>query len=272
MFIYSFGYIIKMFKKIILWCEFPKQVDWKKAENLFKNMPLEIYVAVKSKKEYFKWKNKTKLELYPWPILPKSQGYWFSGFTSKKSIDKLNEFKGMKMKIDLEPPLPNWEYTTTKLILYGIKKIFQKGKNSDYLEKIINKVISKEEIIINEFPFPKWYLKRQGIYLKIKPYLTKNLMCYTSFAGKYWRPFVRFYLKIFIKKAIKKNPNIMFSVGLIGAGILKNEKIYSSPKELKQDLEMIHKSGAKIIAIYSLEAILKRSSPEEWIKNIKDYI
>ncbi|MBU1204035.1 MAG: hypothetical protein KKG60_03135 [Nanoarchaeota archaeon] len=272
-----------MFKKIIFWCEFPKQVDWKKAESLLKEIPSEIYVAVKSKQEYLDWKNKTTLLLYPWPILPKSQGYWFSGFTSKKSIDTLNQFKGMKIKIDLEPPLPKWKYTTPKIICYAIKKIFQKPGNSEYLAKKINnltkssqvELISKpEEMLINEFPFAEWYLKNQGMYINTRdnPRITKNIMCYTSFAGSFWRPLLRAYLKLFTKKAIKKDPRTMFSVGLIGTGILQTEKTYKNTKQFQQDLQMIKNSGAKKVAVYSLESILKRPNPQEWVSIIRKYV
>lgn len=271
------------FRKIILWCEFPKTVNWKKAESLLKDIPAEIYIAVKSKKEFMHWKRKTRLKTFPWPILPKSQGYWFSGFTPKKGIDQLNQYKGMKIKIDLEPPLPSWKYTTPKIISYGIKKIFQRGKNSGYLEQTIHKlsglsdlelVTGKEVMIVNEFPFLKWYLKNQGIYISTKhnKHLTKNIMCYTSFAGKLWRPVLRSYLKFFTKRAVKKDPDIMFSIGLIGTGILQTEGTYSGPYELRQDLKMIHDSGAKKVAIYSLDSILKRPNPEEWVDEIRHYI
>jgi len=272
-----------MFKKIIMWCEFPKQVEWKKAESFLKGIPSEIYVAVKSKKEYKQWKRKTRLEVYPWPILPESQGYWFSGFISKKNIDKLKEFKGMKVKIDLEPPLPKWNYSTPKIVFYAIKKIFHKAKNLKYLERTIyalakssqmELVTGKETIIANEFPFVKWYLKKQGIYIKTKNnhQLTKNIMAYTSFAGRFWRPIIRAYLKPFIKRAVKKDPGVMFSVGLIGAGILKTERTYKNTGEFQKDLEMMSKAGVRKIAVYSLEAILKRENPQEWINLIRKYV
>lgn len=269
-----------MFEKIIFWCEFPKKVNWKKAEKLI-NFPCEIYVAVKSRKEYNNWKRKTKLKLLPWPILDKKEGYWFSGFTTKKDIDKLDEYKGLDMKIDLEPPLPAWQYKTHRIFWYGFKQLFRRGRNNKYLEnKIYNlakehkleTVMSRSNIIANEFPLLKWYLRRQGLDVDAKRNITKNYMCYTSFAGPLWRPFIKHYMKIITKRIAKKNKNVMFSIGLIGPGILKTERVYKNTKFFKQDLSMINKTSVKKIAIYSLEGLLQRENPEEWLSVIRHYI
>jgi len=269
-----------MFKNVVFWCEFPETIDWKKAEKVVKGMSLEVYVAVKSLKEYKKYKSKTKLPIYPWPVLSKKEGYWFSGFTSKKSIDKLKQFKGIKMKIDLEPPIPQWKYGTVRIILYAIRKVFQKGENNEYLKEVIHKTAEKASgvvtkninLLINEFPFAKWYLKNQGTYLELRGSMKKNYMCYTTFAGSFFRPLVRLYLKPFTKVAVKKNKDVMFSIGLIGTGILEKEGIYRNVKQFREDLEMVKDSGAKQVAIYSLDGILKRNNPEEWVKIIKEFV
>lgn len=269
-----------MFKKIVLWCEFPKKVNWKKAEKLI-DFPCDVYVAVKSRKEYNNWKKKTKLKLYPWPILNERDGYWFSGFTSKKDIDRLDEFMGLDMKIDLEPPLPSWTYKTHRIFWYAFKQLFRKGENNKYLkEKIyylakehkLETVVSKSNIIANEFPLLKWYLRRQGLDVDINKNIVKNYMAYTSFAGSLWRPMIRLYMEIIAKRIAKKNKNIMFSIGLIGHGILKTEKVYKNIKQLKQDLDMINQTGVEKVAIYSLEGILYRRDPEEWLSVIRNYI
>lgn len=269
-----------MFKKIVFWCEFPETVDWKKAESLIKGIPSEVYVAVKSVKEYKRYKIKTELPIYPWPVLSKKEGYWFSGFTSKKSIDKLKQFKGIKIKVDLEPPIPKWKYGTVKIILYAMRKIFQKGKNNEYLRRVIYETAGKGSgivtkninMIINEFPFARWYLKNQGTYLELKESMNKNYMCYTTFAGSFFRPFIRFYLKPFTKLAVKRNKDVMFSIGLIGTGILEREGTYRNVKQFTEDLKMVKESGVKQVAIYSLEGILKRKNPEEWVRAVKEFV
>lgn len=272
--------ILPVFQKIILWCEFPQEISWKKAESLMKGIPHEIYVAVRNVKEYRAYKKKTKLPLYPWPILSQEEGYWFSGFSSKESIDKLKQYKGLKIKIDLEPPLPKWKYGTFKIVMYALKKIFQRGKNNEYLKKVIYEFAGKDSgvilksvnLLINEFPFPRWYLKNHGTYLDLKKGMDKNYMCYTSFAGQFFRPFIRMYLKIFTKRAVRRNPYVRFSVGLIGTGILHKEGTYKHPNQLRQDLQMVHDSGAKAVAVYSLDGILKRDRPREWIEVIREFI
>lgn len=262
-----------------MWCEFPSTVNWKQAESLL-DKRIQIYVACKSLKHFKEIQSKTKLKLKPWPILPKEKGYWFSGFTEREDIDLLDQYKGMEIKVDLEPPLPKWKYSTTKLIGYAIKKIFQKGKNAKYLEEKIKQLSKSSDIelveknitLINEFPLPRLYLKRQGIYIEPTEDMHKNIMCYTTFAGPILRPLVRLYLKLIIKREIKKNPDLMCSIGLIGPGILKTEKIYKNITQFKEDLDMIKNLSVKKVAIYSLDSAMKRKDPKLWFDLIKEYI
>ena len=268
-----------MFNKLVFWCEFPEEVDWKKADDLFKDIKCEVYAAVESVGEYKEYKKKTKLAIYPWPVLSKKEGYWFSGFTAKSSIDKLKQYKGLRIKIDLEPPLPGWKYSNFRIICYGIKMAFKKGENNEYLEKVIQEVagkgsgvVMKNFALINEFPFPLWYLKRQGIYFELKPNLNKNYMCYSTFAGGFFRPFVRLYLKWFMGKAVKENKDVSFSIGLINHGILGREGRYRDADEFRQDLKMVADSGCKNLAVYSLDGILKRDNPGEWVDCLRCWV
>lgn len=259
-----------MFKKIVLWCEFPEKVDWKKADGMLKKLDLKVdaYVASSSKEEFMKWKKKGSeyIKICAWPALPKNEGYWFSGFTKKSSIDILNEFSGTNSKIDLEPPIPTFDYSTPRIIFYIIKFFFRKGENSPYLENTIRKL--KGKIIINEFPLPKFILKRWGCHAKLEKNMTRNFMAYTSLTI-FFRPILRMYLKSYLKNELEKNPDIMCSVGLVGPGILKTERPYSSIKQFEYDLVMAKKLGIKSIAVYSLESILSKENPEEWLTLLK---
>jgi hypothetical protein len=90
---------------IIFWSEFPEQVDWNKVNKEI-DFDTEIYAACKDRQEYLAWKKKIKnkhIKMGAWPILDKKDGYWFSGQTSKENIDKLDEFKDVDIKIDIEP-------------------------------------------------------------------------------------------------------------------------------------------------------------------------
>lgn len=260
-----------MKKKIILWSEFPEEVDWKKASNLLSKVKLkvEVYVASLSKKDFLKWKKKetASMKIKAWPVLPKNEGYWFSGFTKKENISLINDFSGMDMKIDLEPLMPSFDYSNPRIILYVIKFLFKKGRNNEYLEKTIIK--AKGNLIINEFPLPKFVLKRWGCHIeKLEKNMTRNFMAYTSLSVLL-RPLLKAYLKLYLKRELKENPKTMCSLGLIGHGILKTEPYYRSAEELKEDLEMVNFLGIKQIAVYSLESILKRENSEEWLTLLK---
>ena len=264
-----------MFKRIILWSEFPKEVNWKKAVKLI-DFKTEIYLAVKNKKEFLEYKKKIKskyISLGVWPILSKEDGYWFSGFTSKKSIDQLKQFKGMKIKIDLEPPIPKFNYTNFKIPFWLTKLYFKKAKNKEYLRAIIYWLArNNTKILINEFPLPKFYLEKLGITIEKQKNMTLQLMLYTSPVGRIFRPIVKIYNKIMLKKALINNKEMSASIGLIGSGILKTEPFYKTTKEFYNDLKMVQSTDLKNLAVYSLDSIMKRKSPKSWIKILKEFI
>lgn len=270
------GAYIKM--KIIFWSEFPSKVAWSEVKKLFKKHGLnaEIYVACKNIREFKKWKKRISsrnIDVGAWPVLRKKQGYWFSGFSRKKNIDKLKEFSGYKVKIDLELPFPSWTYSDWRAFFYFLGMFFKKGKNNLYLKKTITELSKKSKIIINEFPFNKFALERCGIFYntKGKKDITKNIMFYTTLSCKIFRPFLKYYLKKFAKKLLRENKNVTFSIGLIGKGILKKERTYDNIKQFKEDLDFIKTLGAKGVAIYSIDAIMNLENPEEWISLISRY-
>ncbi len=267
-----------MFEKVIFWCEFPKKIDFNKADRLLGKYGIksDVYIACKSLEKFKRIKRKNKkiknMQFFPWPILKKKDGYWFSGFCSKNAIKKLEQFEGFKIKLDLEPPFPKFKFSNRRFALMLFSYFFKKGKNNQLLKKEIEKLTQKNEIIVNEFPLPKFYLKKLGIYCEEKKNVIKNIMCYTTICGKLLRPLLSFYNFTFLRILLRKNRNLMCSIGLIGKGILKNEGTYNSVREFFEDLGMAEKLGIKRIAIYSIEGIFKRKNPEEWLNAIKSYL
>lgn len=259
-----------MFKSIIFWSEFPKTVDWQKVKNLI-DFKTEIYVAVRTKKEYLSWKKKIQsknIEVGAWPVLQKKEGYWFSGFTSKKNIDKLKEFKGISIKVDIEPPIPQGNYSKFQLLTWLLPYFLKKGRNNAYLKTTIEDIGKKTRIIASGFPFPEFWLKRIGDNIEIKGKIRKNYIFYSTFS-----PLSRVWYKRFAKNKIKKYGNkVMFALGLIGHGIFKTEPVYKDVKEFEKDLAEAEKLGIQNIVIFRIGAILERKNPEEWIKVIKQFV
>ena len=94
----------------------------------------------------------------------------------------------------------------------------------------------------------------------------KNYMCYTTFIPRILRPCLRLFLSTIIKKASKKN---FYTIGLANHGIFGNEPEYENINEFKKDIEMLKKSGAKNICVYSIEGLLKRKNAAEWLNMIR---
>lgn len=266
-----------MFKKVVFWCEFPETVDWNKLESMLNRLSMEIFIYIPAKTlEQFLWWKKEILKscthlsgIGAWPITEKNNGYWFSGFTPKDDISNLKQFSSLSVKIDLELPLPKKEYSNGMMLSYLCPYTFKKGKSSRQLHETIKSMSENSSLILNEFPFPRFLLKRWGIHMPIMKNCTRNIMSYTTIGGSFLRPFIKSYLFLYLLKERISNRNLMCSIGLIGPGILKNEGFYKNVRQFKSDLSMVKFLGIKQVAVYSIDSILKRNNPEEWLIAVK---
>lgn len=265
-----------MFKKVVFWCEFPEIVDWKRLDNILSKlkMDISIYIPAKTLEQFLWWKKEAQkssshVGVNVWPILDKNKGYWFSGFTDKNDINSLKQFSTQNVKIDLELPLPKKEYSNAMMFSYLGPYIFKKGKNSKRLYETIRSMSANTNLILNEFPFPRFLLRRWGIHMPLMKNCTRNIMSYTTIAGNFLRPFIKSYIFLYLLKERLFNKNIMCSIGLIGPGILKKEGIYKNVRQFKSDLGMAEFLGIKNIAVYSIDSILKRPNPVEWLLAVK---
>lgn len=258
-----------MFNTIMFWCEFPNKTNWKKINRLI-TFKTEIYLACSSLKEFLKYKKQIKnknINLGVWPTCSKLEGYWFSGYSGKKTINRLENFKGFPTKIDIEPPIfknPSWHNYIAYFFQYFI---FSKGKNNEYLKNKIS--LLKQGIIISTFPFPKFLLKRIGYF---KSSHRNNFFVYTSLLPKMLKPLAKIYYKYFIKSKLKQNPGTMFAIGCTGPGIFGNEMPYKNINEFQKDLEFVYNLNVKNLVIFEISSLSNKPDAEEWFDLILTYI
>ena len=131
--------------------------------------------------------------------------------------------KKVKMKIDLEPPLPKGKYSNLKVLMHSLSIMFKKGKNRKYLAKTIMEISKNNDLLVNEFPLPQFILKNWGCYY---PTHNKNIMCYTSLI----KP-LRGLLRWWNFMMAKRRQATMCSLGLIHSGIFENEPHYEKVKD-----------------------------------------
>jgi len=185
----------------IYWCEFPEKCNWKKINDWTKNHKIVTYITCTSRENFEEKKLKIhevckNIEINAWPTLSQEKGYWFSSFTDKKSIDSLNQYKGLKIKLDIEPPMPK-DYSFLSTFKWLIINLFTSPKNKNYLKNKIQELSKNTEIIISTFPFPKIILRKWG-YIENKN-LKYNFMHYSTFFPRIIRPIYNIYYKIFLK-------------------------------------------------------------------------
>lgn len=263
-------------KKIIFWCEFPERVDLNKLNSALGNLNIDVYIASKNLKEFNKFKErfsrvKQIKTIGCWPVLDKNQGYWYSGFTDGESLNSLLKFNGLKLKIDIEPPIEHKKFSYFGILFWIVKYcLFKKSLNKNLLSDVLNR-LNKENLIISTFPLPKFILNNL-INLKDLKNSNLNLMYYSMLIPKVLRPFYRIYFKFILNNYRILTKNIFVAVGLIGTGIFRNEPTYKSLNEFKNDLEFVKELKVDNLVIFELSGILKKDNCEEWFKVILDYI
>ena len=265
--------------KFIFWCEFPERIRWNKLKALA-GLGISVYIAVKTKKQFDALESKLKKygikDVGAWLILQKKCGYWFSAFTEKKSIDKLEQFSGLNIKLDIEPPFPlGKKYNFLMLFKWLLRYCIKRPRNKEYLqERIASLQMKSTKVIFSTFPLPNFVLRRLGFpeALRENKEIKINYMFYSSIIPQVFRPLCKFYYKWFARRAMEKygKGRVMFALGLIDHGIFGNEPAYKSVEELKQDVDFLKALGAEEIAIYSLEGLLDKQNMGEWL-NIVSY-
>jgi hypothetical protein len=238
----------------IYWCEFPEKCDWNRINEWTKDHKITTYITCTSREDFEeKKKNIQKIckniEINAWPILPKEKGYWFSSFTDKEDIDSLDQYKGLKIKLDIEPPIPK-DYSFTSTFKWLILSLLKHPKNRKYFQNKIIQLTKNTDIILSTFPFPKFILKQWG-YLENHD-LQYNFMHYSTFFPKWLRPVYNLYYKQFFK-TIPKDSYI--AIGLIGPGIFGNEPIYKNINELQQDIQFLKQNSKTNLVFFNLESL-----------------
>lgn len=260
--LYSFLATFKSMKSIY-WCEFPRECNWKKLAAMLGKREIVIYLTCSSREEYKTWKKKVHtyskdIEVNAWPTLPFSEGYWFSGFTRKEMIDQLDQYRGLKIKIDIEPPKPKDEYSLTTSIRWLVFNFFRKAPNSKYLQNKIKALSKDTDIIVSTFPLPKFLLRQWG-WVECSR-LHYNYMHYSTFMPKEVRWLYNSYYKWFMKK----NKGAYFAIGLVGTGIFRNEPIYKNIEEIKTDIEFLRKNGAQTLVFFRIESLIDKG--QKWLE------
>ncbi|MDD5254113.1 MAG: hypothetical protein PHG05_03340 [Candidatus Nanoarchaeia archaeon] len=261
-------------KEILFWCEFPKKTNWDLVNKEI-DFKTEIYIAAQSLEEFLRYKNKIKnknIKVGVWPTLSKEEGYWFSGFTDKKLINKLDDFKEFNIKIDLEPPTFKGKWTTIKALSYFIKYYVKKPKNREYLERKIESLKNKK--IILSPTIPMFYVKKTSGLIDNKRFYYNSVypMIYTSMVSRPMRAFFRMFFRFFYGNLKRKHNNTYVALGCLDVGIYGNEGIYKDIKELKKDMDYMQKLNIDKIVIFEISGLFNKKDYKNWLNLIKSYL
>ena len=263
----------------LFWCEFPDRMDWEKLNDVLEknDFSVRIGIACTSKEDYQKkaafLSRYEKIELVrAWPTLPKEKGYWFSSFTEKEDIDTLDQYRGMSIKIDVEPPLPlvpSYKEAQWYLYLWFSKMFFTKGKQKKYLQEKINSLSEEGDVMLSTFSFPLFFLKRLGLVLSKK--CSYNYIHYSSFIPLIFKPLYKLYMTYFIKRRLAYKADTHIAVGLITPGIFDNEPCYKNSAQLEDDLYFLSKMKVKNVVVFRLGSLIEKKNITPWIAVLKRF-
>ena len=249
-----------MFQEVLFWSEFPEQIDWEKLNVLLKGKQCRIFFASKSKREFLSYKKRVTIpsvKIGVWPVLSLEEGYWFSAFMNPRSLKKLEEFRGIPMKIDIEPPFPKKKYSFCSMLSWLQEYILMRSPPfRKEFHAVIRSLANDGEVILSGFALPTLFREQYGD--PVHEQYKRNFIFYSTFH----LPFLRCYYRLFFLY----HRNEYFALGLANHGIFGNEPEYRSIKEFARDVHWAKKMGIKKIVIYSIEGILKRKDAASWLR------
>jgi hypothetical protein len=237
--------------------------EYPTTENLSKlnliKFPTKLYLAAPSLKKFkllvSQIKNKKIKEFIYWPVLERTEGYWYSPFSSRKALKRtLNEIPlTQPVMIDLELPTSQ----NPKLYLTQFFNFFQ----NKYL---LNKFIKEHKNIYTAEYFPiKPWMKFLALNYDSNKYNNKVIkMLYSSM----W-PFSDKFMNKHLKqgKTLFKE-NYLAGFGTIATGEGGNEPLLSL-KQLERDLTLAKKNDIKEIILFRLSGL-----NQDYLKVISKFI
>ena len=285
---------------LIFWHEkhCPSLIAKEEITKLLLNHNIEVFISVRETNmeddlAYAERFRDMGIDTGIWPLLRESDGYWINILNAPKfreyveSIISLIDERGIDIRylaVDLEPPL--WLFKkirTSKSCLLDIIKylklcILSYYKNIDALNEAISiirhagiKVILTVPDFLFEFDknLNDALSRALGIPLDEIEFDYLSTMTYNSIMAGYFKvplKLLRYRMMIIMKKCVRMfGEGYIPSLGALGRGKLGDAPIYSRPEQIADDISIAKAAGAKRVIIYSLEGLLRKKRPQDWI-------
>jgi len=233
--------------------EFPTPENLGKLELI--NFQTRIYIAARALSEFKRTKELLhRYELVYWPVLQKTEGYWFSPFSKRSALCRiLEEVKDERihLMLDLEHPIfAPWLYIT---------QLPNFWRNKSFISNFIAE--RKEETTLVELTGNRHKLEFLGLSYKSEK-VNKAKMAYTSLIRGTKKRKETYLQRICIDGVEEYGSRFRIGLGCIAKGISKLEPILT-PEELARDLEIAKEYGVVEAIVYRLGGL-----NEKYIKAI----
>ncbi len=236
-----------------------------------------------------------------WPLLPDREGYWLSADNAQEAVSRVRELLAFASEsgasvatvaLDLEPGLAlkkqMYQASGWQSLRYLRDRLRETGTGSQ--QSSYQDAVAHYSQLANE-------LRRAGIEslaIAVPPLLidlaanserwqrffatpltapgwdTPSPMVYRSMIQQSLPGRSRLWGRALFAEscrrwALQPGPLCM-SLGVVGPGKLEDERAYESPAELRWDVACAAGHGIDDLALFSLESVLARPNPEEWLR------
>lgn len=232
-----------------------------------------------------------------WPLLEDEEGYWPSEDNASAFLGRVRdalgfaERAGAKVRtiaIDLEPPLEvmralsgDSKRAQASVLFQGLRgapgrRVLRRAANRDFgllsrslrqqgyetIAAVVPPVVfdlysgsrAMQAILRTPVSDPGWSVISPMMYTTIMAQLLSEEVAKALLLG----------LGQSLRERLGPSRSAM-SLGLVTSGKLDDEPVYPSPFALLEDVQLARAAGINDLALFALEGVLHRDSPERWL-------
>jgi hypothetical protein len=288
-------------KRRRIWSEFlpPEELGARATIDLLLRFGIEPIVALPPHAETeamalaFERLTRAGVSFGVWPLLSDEKGYWPSEENADAFYERVQDILQFvdasqsnvrTVAIDLEPPLWLVEKLSAVILLRGFAELpfrrEQRRRSIDALIRIARVLHGRGlETIAAVLPPIVLDLRIkndlwQGVLrtpVRAPGWSVLSPMMYTTLISRLLPPPRRVLARRLLFEAgrmLVKSvgpERASLSIGLVTQGKLGNEPAFASPRDLELDVAAAVAAGVKDLALFSLEGVLHRGSPETWL-------
>jgi len=220
-----------------------------------------------------------------WPLLDDDDGYWLHTHNldvARPRVDAVMAFardQGLRVEticLDVEPPLPVSARLAEGPAAAG-RALAEAmlARSTQDAPRVFRALISTlraqgVEVYVTQLPTIAWGSAIGAMIGSLRgPANVEAIMLYSTMMERWFRSrraARAFFATTARRHARQTNPLPALALGCVGVGKLGDEPVFDRAEELKRDVEVARAAGIDDLALFSLEGVIGRRDPEQWLR------